>query len=215
MFQLYDPIKNKSLDKNHCFLCGRKLDKNNCTREHVFPRWLLNRFNLWNKKLILLNRTPIQYKDINIPCCIKCNNEYLGNIESLIEKASEEGYEKFSKLPKKKIFLWLQKIFYEILYKELSLLFDRKNKKGGRIIDKETLERYRTCHLFLQGARIQVKFHKPYPWSIFIVKLQEYDQKELNFDFQDNILFLTIAIRMGDIGIIACLQDNNTQEQVF
>jgi hypothetical protein len=211
----YDPIRNRSFKKDRCFLCGEKLDKTNYTEEHIFPRWLLNRLDLWNKKLVLLNRISRKYKKIKIPCCNKCNNVYLGSVEGLIEKASKIGYKEFVNLPKEKVFLWLQKICYEILYMELSLSFDPKDREGRTIIDEETLERYRMCHIFLQATRIKVKFHKPYPWSIFIVELQKYDQEKLNFDFKDNVLFLTVAIRIGDIGIIACLQDNNTQEQIF
>jgi hypothetical protein len=118
-------------------------------------------------------------------------------------------------LPKQKIFLWLQKIYYQILYLELRLLFDPAKSNAGTIIDKKTLSEYRMCHLFLQATRIKVKYHKPYPWSVFVLKVQEYDQKELNFDFKDNPFLLTIAVRMGDIGIIACLQDNNAQEYIF
>ena len=212
---IYDPMKSKSLERNRCFLCGCKLTKLNRTDEHIFPKWLLNRYKLWNHMLTLLNGKSIQYRKIKISCCKDCNNVHLGKLERPIERASKHGYNKFCKLPKEKIFLWLQKIFYQILYMELRLLFDLKDDKKGTIIDRETIERYRMCHLFLQATRLKVKFNKPLPWSIFVFRVQEYDKKELNFDFKDNILFLTIALRMNDIGIIACLQDNNFQEQSF
>lgn len=210
--KIYDPIKNKCLEDNHCFLCGVKLTKSNRSEEHIFPKWLLKRFNLWNDKLALINRKTIPYRQVKIPCCKKCNSVHLGKLEKLIEKASKRGYKEFKKIPKQKIFLWLQKIYYQLLYMDLRLFFDPSVKSKGTIIDKETLERYRTCHIFLQATRMKVKFHKPYPWSVFLVKTQKYKEKRLNFDFKDNPLFLTIAIRMNDIGIVACLQDNNTQE---
>lgn len=212
---IYDPIKNKSLEKNRCFLCGIKLTKTNRTEEHIFPRWLLNRYDLWNNTLVLLNRKSIQYRKIKIPSCKKCNSVHLGKLEKTIEQASRKGYREFIRVPKVRIFQWLQKIYYQILYMELRLLFNPAKKTEGTIIDKETLKRYRMCHLFLQSIRIKVKFHKPYPWSIFIFKVQEYKENKLNFDFKDNLFFLTIAIRLGDIGIIGCLQDNNAQEMMF
>jgi len=98
---------------------------------------------------------------------------------------------------------------------ELKLPSDPSKKKSGTIINEDIIKRCWLCHLFLQSTRIKVKFHKPYPYSIFIFKLQEYKEKRLNFDFQDNVPLFTIAIRMGDIGVIACLQDNNTQETLF
>lgn len=212
---IYDPIKDKSLEKNRCFLCGARLSKSNRTEEHIFPKWLLNRYNLWDDKLTLLNKKYMQYRKIKIPCCRDCNTIYLGKLEETIAEASKKGYREFIKIPKIKIFQWLQKIYYQILYMELRLLFDPAKKAEGTIIDKETIERYRMCHLFLQSIRTKVKFHKPCPWSIFIFQIQEYGKNKLNFDFKDSLFLLTIAVRMGDIGIIGCLQDNNSQERIF
>jgi hypothetical protein len=212
---IFDPIKDRSLDPDRCFLCGVGINKKNRSAEHIFPDWLLKKFDLWDERLVLLNRTSIPYREIKIPCCKECNNIHLGKLEAIMERATDGGYEKFSKLPKEKVFLWLQKIFYEMLYLELRLFFDRSDEKKGTIINKEMLETYRMCHLFLQSARINTRFHEPYPWSVFIFKLQKNGQTKLDFDFKDDIFSLNIAIRMGDIGVIACLQDNNSQEQIF
>jgi len=212
---IYDPIKSKALEKNRCFLCGTRLNRSTCTTEHIFPKWLLNMFDLWNKKLTLLNRTEIPYRTVRIPCCRDCNNKWLAILEKEIEAAARAGYRRFCRLPRKKIFLWLSKIFYQVLYMELGLLFDRSQKSEGTIMSKQALEQYSTCHFFLQAIRIKVEFRKPVPWSIFLFKIQQYPEDRLNFDFRDNPLSLTIAIRMDDIGVIACLQDNHAHEDIF
>jgi len=212
---IYDPIKDKSLEKNRCFLCGTKLNKLNRTEEHIFPKWLLHRYDLWNDELVLLNGKPIQYRKIRIPCCQECNNIHLGRLERIIEQASRGGYKELIKVPRIKVFQWLQKIYYQILYMELRLFFNPARKGEGTIIDKDIIERYRMCHLFLQSIRIKTKFHKHHPWSIFIFQVQEYTKAKLNFDFRDSLSFLNIAIRMGNVGIIGCLQDNGTQERMF
>jgi len=210
----YDQIQNRSIKKDHCFLCGVKLNRLNCSKEHIFSEWLLRRFNLWNNQLILLNRTSVSYRQAMISCCKGCNNILLSNIENLIKKASNDGFDKFSKLSEEKIFLWIQKVYYAIFYMEGRFLFDRSDKKGGTIIDDKFIQGYKACHLFLQAARNKVMFHKPYPWSIFIFKLQKYNIEKLNFDYRDHPS-MAVAIRIGEVGIIACLQDNNTQKQYF
>jgi len=209
----YDQVQNNSIKKDHCFLCGIKINKFNSSKEHIFSKWLLKRFNLWNKQFVLLNGTSIPYQKLIIPCCRTCNGD-LSKIENLINKSLSAGFNQFKKLPEKVIFLWLQKIYYEVLYAEGRLSFDQKNKDIGTIVDNEFIEGHKACHLFLQAARNKVKFHKPYPWSIFIFELQKYDTKEFNFDYRDHPS-MVIAIRMGSIGIIACLQDNNTQKDLF
>jgi hypothetical protein len=45
--------------------------------------------------------------------------------------------------------------------------------------------------------------------------VQKCPARELNFDFKDCILLHTIAIRMNDIGVIACLQDNHAHQSAF
>jgi len=212
---IYDPIKDKSLGKNRCFLCGVKLRKSTRTEEHIFPKWLLNMFKLWNQKLSLLNRTQILYNKVKVPCCKGCNTKSLAKLEVKVEKATRGGYRSFCRLPRKILFLWLQKIFYQILYMEFRLVIDRSGKLRGTILTKQDLERFRMSHLFLQSVRIKTKFHKPVPWSIHVFKVQKYPATELNFDFKDNILLHTIAIRMNDIGIVACLQDNRAHQNNF
>lgn len=212
---IYNPIDDKSLGKNSCFLCGVKLSKANRTEEHIFPKWLINRYDLWDDKFILLNRKEMQYRKIKIPCCKECNSNHLAKLEKIIGESSRKGYKAFVKIPKIKLFQWLQKIYYQILYMELRLLFDPSKKTNRTIVDKETMKRYRTCHLFLQSIRIKAKFHKPYPFSIFVFNVQQYKNKKLNFDFKDNLFYLNIAVRLGDIGIIGCLQDSNEQEMIY
>ena len=80
------PLAPVGLDK--CFLCGTSLtaaDVNSA--EHVLPKWLQHRFNLWNEELVLTNRTSIPYRQATIPCCTACNNGSLGNLESEISAA--------------------------------------------------------------------------------------------------------------------------------
>ena len=135
----YDKIKNRSIKKDNCFLCGVKLNKFNRSKEHVFAEWLLRRFDLWNNRLILLNRTSVSYREATIPCCIRCNG-ILGKTEDLIREVSNDGFDKFSKLPEEKIFLWIQKIYYAIFYMEGRFLFDQRDKKKGTIIDDKFIQ---------------------------------------------------------------------------
>lgn len=210
---MLEALLNKKLDQKHCFLCDNLLNKSNYTDEHIFPKWLLRKYNLWKQTLNFPNGEATQYDEIRIPCCDKCNN-ILSKLERIIKTASDVGYKTFVKLSEQIIYLWLIKIFYELLY--LDLKYSTTSNDIQRInTDKGVLENYRMCLLTLNSVKTKTMFTKPYPWSIFIFNLQQYNDKNKNFDYKDNIPTLSIAIRMGDIGIIACLQDNNTQERMF
>ena len=75
----YSPFENMIFSYDRCFLCGKKLKRK--TVEHVFPKWLMNDFDLWDQKITLLNQTKINYRQLIIPCCKECNNVYLSKVE--------------------------------------------------------------------------------------------------------------------------------------
>lgn len=125
--------KQQSITHNNCFLCAKKLNEKNRTLEHVFPKWLQHRHDLWNQKLILPNTTGIPYRLITIPCCKKCNGGYLSKLEKQIKAAFESGYDAVSALPKIRLYQWLQLFSYKLLYKDISLLADRRNPDLGTI----------------------------------------------------------------------------------
>ena len=209
----YDPFNIMSFTNEECFLCGKYLNVK--TSEHVFPKWLLNEFNLWNKTITLLNQTSISYKRLKIPCCKQCNNVFLSKVEKIISKKYKEGFKAFFKLEELIIYQWIGKIFYGLLFRELSLIIDQSLPKKEYIISPEMLERYKTFHGFLQSVRIPFKFSNFIPWSIFILNLHTDKRFNENFDYHDSTEFLTFSIRMKNIGIIACLGDNGAQKDIL
>ena len=189
-----------------CFLCSAPLRSKNRSEEHVFPKWLQNRFKLWNQRLDLINMTSMPYRQLTIPCCKTCNGVHLGKLEKVMQSAIETGPNAVAKLPPAIVYMWLSKIFYGILYRENLLRGDRK--KGKRpIVPKEVLEELRLHHDFMQGIRRSLEFPFGIPGSIFVFGTSVPDRVEEQFDFLDNHANLSIALRMGSVGIVCCLQD--------
>jgi len=94
------------------------------------------------------------------------------------------------------------------------LRIDRSDPAQGFITDPELLSELRTLHTFLQSIRIPFEFIGFHPWSIFVVETHSYGDGR-DFDYHDEFLTLTFSIRLGEIGIIACLEDNGAQEELF
>ncbi|MPM70188.1 hypothetical protein SDC9_117141 [bioreactor metagenome] len=64
--------------------------------------------------------------------------------------------------------------------------------------------------LLLVGFKKKLYIEGPIkPWSLYLVKTRKYSQKIKNFDYLDSIFSNSVAIRMGDIGIILFLFDNS------
>lgn len=209
---LYHPFESMSFNYEKCFLCGTALSGKNSV-EHVFPKWILNRYNLWNQKLMLPNRTPITYRQLIIPCCTTCNNVYLSQVEKTIQESLESGFQWFINLDELIIFQWIAKIYYGLLFKDLSLLVHRKGKEKGTILSSEQLKRYQMLHELLQSVRVKFEFDLGIPWSIFIFRTHQYGD-ERDFDYYD-MPSLNFSIRIGEVGIVACLGDNGALKEDY
>lgn len=186
-----------------CFLCGADL-ADGSHDEHVFPLWLQKRYRIGHLTLTLLNGTTIPYRQLKIPCCQECNNKHLSRIEKKVERAVNEGVTAVRRLDKLTLFLWVAKLFFGILYKELLLPLDRKTRHGRRIV--ENLKGFELLHYFIQGLRIPMTFQSAdnleFPGTIFVYRVQRPDDVMMQFDFRDDVVRRTVYLRMGEVGIL-------------
>lgn len=53
--KIFEQLESNRFDESSCFLCGTNLNKTNRTLEHVFPKWIQKKFDLWDQKISLLN----------------------------------------------------------------------------------------------------------------------------------------------------------------
>lgn len=207
----YNPFDKMTFTSDRCFLCGIELTDENRTKEHIYPKWLQHKFNLWNDSLVLLNHTDIKYKDLTIPCCRRCNGIMSAKIEKPIQTKVDAGYDEFIKCDRTTIFQWLNKIAYGILFKETSLKLDRSNPGSGSIYSAEELKEHKMQYTFLKSIISDTKFHQK-PYSILIFKIKN---AEPRYWAWENPFLHTFCIQMNDIGIISCLMDNGFNEAFF
>jgi hypothetical protein len=113
------------------------------------------------------------------------------------------------------LFLWLGKIFYGLLYRELFLPVDRTGNTRGQITDKVLLKQYEMHHLFLQSVRMPMQFMNFSPASVLVVSTQEPADTSLAWDFRDDLKTMCIACRMGSVGLVSILQDGGAQMPIF
>lgn len=196
-----------------CFVCGVPLTDENQTAEHIFPKWLQDRFQLWGQVLTLANTTGIQYEKLTIPCCFNCNNNLLSPLESRISAAVADGFDAVSKLPRFDLFRWLAKIYLGIQYKELSLAMDRRDPMAGSILTPEFVRRYAILHLWLQMSASEE--HPDYtPGSLWLFPCQVPTPVELQFDMRDDASNGFMGIRMGPVAIMADFLENGVHEKI-
>jgi hypothetical protein len=180
------PIENKDT----CFICGRQAE----TLEHVIPKWLQNRYNLWDKHLSLPNDTSIPYRNILVPSCAKCNNEVYGSLENRVssDNASESDMWK-----------WANKIHYALSYKDRFLAWDRSNptyKIGDIISSSDPIERDRHFLHCVSGDFQTI----PDPFgSVFKFEFASF----VDFAFAHIIHSKSISICLGNVGYVIFITD--------
>lgn len=205
-------LNKRSFMPNHCFVCDELLTKENSTEEHIYPKWLQRKFNLYNQKISLLNETFINYRNLKVPCCKCCNQKMSKAIEKPMERAVNGGYEEIINLNRKIVFQWLNKISYGMLYKETMLLREQRNKESGAIIPQELLNELHMKYIFLISI-IKNTDYIDDPFSLLVFKLRP-DEKTPYWGF-DSFFTPVFCMRMNNIGIIAHLQDNRFNEDFF
>lgn len=204
--KLYDAVRNHDFAENTCFLCGARTGDDDDSKEHVFPKWLLHHFGLWNKRLTLINGTEIPYRMLVIPCCTQCNNTHLSQIENTIRTAFLAGVSAMRAVDREVLMLWMLKIFFGILYREIFLPMERRDPAAGSIVTIEDMEQYQLLHYILQASRIPIRFSQlesDIPASVFIFELKEPANPNLRFDYKDDVAANTLYLRMGQVGILA------------
>jgi hypothetical protein len=200
--KFYRNFSEETFSDESCFLCGKYCDSK--TAEHIFPKWLQHKFKLWDKKLIISNGTNVPYRNLTVPCCSKCNNVHLSQMEEKFKLLLDKSFQELTFEDEKTIFQWTAKILYATRYKELSLLVDRANPNLGKIISPEELESYSSLHLFLQSIRFKTQFNEPRPWSIFI-----FPCKDEEFWYHNNTQALCLSMKFGEIAITIVYEENN------
>ncbi len=213
MQELFEAVISRKIGNDICFLCGCDLNEENRTREHVIPRWAQERYQLWDQKMILLNRTEIPYRQLTIPCCFSCNNKHLRPIEDEVSEAVLAGVDAVRNLDRQKLYIWLSKIYYGLLYKENFLQAERHNPESAETItNHELMMEFQMLHYFLQSSRVSMVFRDFFPASIMIFEAQEPTDPLMQWDFGDDLHSLFIAVRMGKVAMFAVLMDGGANE---
>ena len=211
---LIKSLEEFSAAKYRCFLCGKELFSGDYTQEPIIPQWAQKRYQLWDQHLVLLNETSIPYRQLTVPCCDECNRNRLKPVEDSLSQAVERGREAVKQLGHKILFIWLGKILYGLLYKELTLLVDRSDPSAGSIITPDIIQRYRMHRFFLQQVKDVVECVDFCPGSIHIFSAQELPDKRFEWDFCDNVDTMFIGCRAGKTALISCLADGGAEQSM-
>ena len=205
--QLYKPFDTLNFSKQHCFLSGEKLQSPD-EEISVFPVWLMQEYKLADQPFKLLDETMSTYKDMKLPCSNQSYEVGIEPLEEEIRSAFLKGYDAVAALPQIRLFQWIGKMVYGILFNEI-LIGIRQQKAINEefVFSQSLIHKFSNLHIMLQSIIRPMEFEGNLPWTIKVFKT---DAKQDLFNYRDEINTLTFSLGMKDFGIIACLQDNGT-----
>ena len=202
----FKPIDKRIYSRNRCFYCSN-LVRNKKSKEHVFPKWLQEKFNLWDQTIHLLNGTTIQYSKLTVPCCHGCNTNHLSKLENRIKHYLFNEPISVARKHSGDVLIWVMKILLGIIYAERLLPLQRSKPRGRRIIPSDLKDFLTMTHFFVQSLDLKIEFEAEgksrIPGSVFIFNLKQYSDPPARFHFRDDINTLTVFMRLGNRGIIA------------
>ena len=204
---LYKPFDKLNFSKQQCFLSGERLQSSE-QEIAVFPVWLMQEYKLEDQPFKLLDESMSTYKDMKLPCS---NHTYEFGIEPLeeeIRSAFLAGYDSVVNLPETRLFQWIGKMIYGILFNEIRIgIRHQKAVNEEFVFSQSLIHKFSNLHYMLQSVIRPIVFEGNLPWTIRIFK---FNSAQDLFNYRDEINTLTFSLGMKDFGIIACLQDNGT-----
>lgn len=204
---LYKPFDKLNFSKQHCFLSGEALQSPE-EEIAVFPVWLMKEYKLEDQPFKLLDESMSTYEEMKLPCANVTYKLGIEPLEEEIKSAFLEGYEAVIKMPQTRLFQWIGKMIYGILFNEIRIgIRQQKAKNEEFVFSQSLIHKFSNLHIMLQSMISPVVFEGNLPWTISIFKINS--PQDL-FNYRDEINTLTFSLGMKDFGIVACLQDNGT-----
>jgi len=207
---LYNPFKNFDFLYKKCFLSGNTFNSP-VLQIPLIPQWLLTQSGLSGEEQIqFLDESIRSYNTLVIPVNSEVNTQFLNPLEEKIEAAFAQGYDGVSALPELDVFNWVAKFLYGFVYIEMHSALRKEMTADGLNMSQSLMMKFANLNFMIQNLYTRIEFEDFTPWSINVVKLEN---GETPFSFRDEINTLTFSLKMKDFGIIACLQDNGTNNR--
>ncbi len=211
-YQLFDPFKDLQFGDNICFLTGEILNEGEQHFINAFPLWLMERYEITNKWIKMLDSTNKKYVDIVLPAS-KEVADAIADFDKHTQKAFEKGYEGIKELTDLTLFQWMARIFYGVLYQEILSEVKAHEKKGSKLeFSSQMHHKFRNLLFMMQSFLRPIEFKNFKPWSLLRYPVRV--SKDV-LNYKDETRNFNFSINMNGFGIICCLQDNGEIAEFF
>ena len=199
-------------DGDCCFMCGVSPQDAPFNKEHILPNWLLRRFDLHNRSIVLPNGNEHRYGTYVVPCCEACNSLMSERIEipvsRLLSQGSEAVYAHLRSEGPRLLFTWMSLIFLKIHLKDTGLRWHLDHRSGNEAIaDEYNWKIFHHLHALARSFYIDATINPEAFGSMICMPMKDIEGEE-KFDLADLSLAQTLFIRIDDIAIYTVFDDS-------
>lgn len=197
---------------NSCFICGAMSDGRKFNDEHIFPKWLLREFKLFDRYVTLPNGSRFKYGRYKIPCCANCNSIMGQQIEQPVRRLLRQGHHAVSEHFKTEggltFFTWMAVIFLKTHLRDrhFNRTLDRRMTREpiSSLYAWESLHHIHTvARCFITGATIEREVY-----GTCVVLAAKVERGVEAFDVADLYDAQVALVRCHDVALITVFNDS-------
>ena len=202
-----------------CFICGASRSDKSFNDEHIIPRWILRRFDLFDKQITLPSGERRHYRSYVVSCCVDCNSLLGRTVETPVSELLDGDYRsvirRLDGLHLRLLFTWLSLLFFKIHLKDRSVRLHKDPRLGPEVIGD--FYDWRDMHHLHAIARTPYTRASLLPDVIGSLRVYELIEglTHDNWDYLDFSYDQTVVLRIGNVGIVATLNDSTAGESVW
>jgi hypothetical protein len=204
---------------NGCLICGAFPHDKQFNDEHIVPRWLLKRYNLFDKTVILPTGEHRHYRSYTVPCCVECNSLLGVQVETpvsqLLDGKFEDVVQRLDEANLRLLFTWLSLLFFKVHLKDRTVRVHKDRRLGHEVIGD--IYDWGDMHHLHAVARSPFTKASLMPEAIGSLQIFEIDGALTSdgYDYLDFTFDQTLICRLGRIGIVATLNDSTAAESAW
>jgi hypothetical protein len=194
-----------------CFICGVSPSDARFNREHILPQWILRRYNLHDKKIVLPNDRGHSYGRYTIPCCESCNTLLSKKLEEPICRQFDKGPDRFvdwlvNEEGSQLLFIWMATIFLKTHLKDTYLKWHADKRKGENTIAAEAYQWdiFHHLHCLVRSVYVDSIIEEKAIGSLITLPAEG----EGDFDLVDLSVGQTLYLKLGRVAIYAVFDDS-------
>lgn len=202
-----------------CFICGAHPEQKKFNNEHIFPEWLLRRYGLFSKTIMLPNNASVRYDRYTIPCCEECNTMMGCEIEKPISDVVSKGTDAINDFVTNgnllKIFVWMGLIFLKTHLKDRAHRVHLDARKGQeKISDVYDWSSLHHLHCVVRCFYNGCKIDREVIGSFLGLSVKDLASVE-PFDFGDLNPAQTMLLRIDDSAMLTVFNDSGGAMNYF